>query len=74
MSGRNKILITGGLGYVGGRLINYLENTTSYKIVISTRKEQLPNALNGKRFEYYNLSESSNSSTLNLLNEIDLSE
>jgi UDP-glucose 4-epimerase len=34
-----KILITGGLGYIGGRLAQYLVTNTSNKVILGTRKD-----------------------------------
>ena len=43
---KKTILITGGLGYVGSCLAQYLSNHTQYKVYLSSRKlEALPNEL-----------------------------
>ena len=41
------ILITGGLGYIGGRIVNYLSDNSNYKLRITTRQTavQAPNWL-----------------------------
>lgn len=36
-----KILITGGLGYLGGRIAQHMEANPNYKIFIGTRKENI---------------------------------
>lgn len=46
---RKKVLVTGGTGYVGGRLCRYLSASENYDILIATRREKLP-------FSYPNIS------------------
>ena len=36
-----KILVTGGLGYTGGRIISYLLSLGGYEIFVSTRKKEI---------------------------------
>ena len=33
-----RILITGGLGYLGGRLVQYIVTNTSHNVLLGTRK------------------------------------
>ena len=53
---KNKILITGGAGFVGSNLINYFINKTKYKIIsldnYSSGKKK--NHLKNSRIEYIN--------------------
>lgn len=64
MKGLKRILVTGGLGYVGGRVSQYLSNAGSYEILIGSRRAQAaPNWLpNGRVIEM-----ASTSSRANLL-------
>ena len=45
---KNKILITGGAGFVGSNLINFLINNTKYKII------SLDNYSSGKKKNHFN--------------------
>ena len=53
---KNKILITGGAGFVGSNLINYFINNTKYKIIsldnYSSGKKK--NHLKSSRVKYIN--------------------
>jgi len=43
MSEKKKILVTGGLGYVGGRIVQALSDTNKYEVYITSRKNNSNN-------------------------------
>lgn len=51
---KKKVLLTGGLGYVGGRLAKYLHDLDQYDIIIGTRntKASLPKELKNARLAH----------------------
>ena len=56
MSSKKKILITGGLGYVGGRIVQGFLNSNDWEVYVSSRNLTVPDAF--KNFESLVLLES----------------
>jgi UDP-glucose 4-epimerase len=67
-----KILITGGLGFIGGRLMEYLISNTDYNIIIATRGNASKYPLVNNRVKLFKVNWLNSDSLINMCEDVDV--